>query len=530
VIELPHRHVHNIGTIVNSLMGPGATFPGPPLPQHGLQRNPLTLLGGFMYSFQFQLMRLIPFMSRLADLLQRESQMTNSIDRQQTQALANEIGKAMEEITTATQSVAGLFRNLQIGNNPGEFRVFDRQRNTQAASQSFGIPQVQGMGIVVQQAPVQIFPNIPQGNTGNALNVENPAPTVNTTQNTAVPSQNNTIPPERMEIIEESSRIGQRQTGSQLPTPPNSLNSSEVSPTRPPQHPPSMRNTQNILQLLSMLSGPAASELTLGEIMKLINSNASDQDEIAEIFGRVRYGDIMVGLQNGEMTFLDKYVDEIKQGYTKLLAKYKGNRKELEKQLAQRISNFFKVPVTMNDLVFEGFEPQTVAQEILESHLPNVIDIIERENYGNERFSALIGRELTKMVQKIMVDVSEGYCDGLDGLQKVYKAVIKEELHKLVGIEIGNILFEIFQKMGWEIMMKAYNAKLDKVSANQEETKMQIVESNRLTPEEEQVIEELSKVLEEDDPKFAAYDNIKFSKTYEKGDINYEEKKEKDSN
>ena len=80
-------------------------------------------MGGYINSYQFQILRLLPFMSRLGDLLQRESQMTNSQDRQQAQLLANEIGKALNEIVLATIPVVNLFRNVIIGEHPGEFRL-----------------------------------------------------------------------------------------------------------------------------------------------------------------------------------------------------------------------------------------------------------------------------------------------------------------------------------------------------------------------------------------------------------------------
>lgn len=55
-------------------MGPNASFPGPPMPQLPLQRNSLVLLGGFLNSFQFQLIRLIPFLSRYNNLIELEIQ------------------------------------------------------------------------------------------------------------------------------------------------------------------------------------------------------------------------------------------------------------------------------------------------------------------------------------------------------------------------------------------------------------------------------------------------------------------------
>jgi hypothetical protein len=63
---------------------------------------------------------------RLADLLQRESLITNPQERTQLEALAHSVGAALEELSLATNPVIPLFRNVQIGSSPGEFRMNDR--------------------------------------------------------------------------------------------------------------------------------------------------------------------------------------------------------------------------------------------------------------------------------------------------------------------------------------------------------------------------------------------------------------------
>ena len=63
-IDLPHIHINNIGGVINNLMGGNANFPGPVLPQSGLPKNSLTLLGSYLDSYQFQILRLLPFISR----------------------------------------------------------------------------------------------------------------------------------------------------------------------------------------------------------------------------------------------------------------------------------------------------------------------------------------------------------------------------------------------------------------------------------------------------------------------------------
>lgn len=122
-VVLPFAHVSNIGSIVNALMGPGANFPPPRMPALNVDRNPLVLLGGFLSTYQFQIMRLIPFISRIGDLMQRESLISDPQERGMLQQIANRVGDALFELDSATRPVIDLLRNLQIGPQPGQFRI-----------------------------------------------------------------------------------------------------------------------------------------------------------------------------------------------------------------------------------------------------------------------------------------------------------------------------------------------------------------------------------------------------------------------
>ena len=138
-IVLPFAHVHNLGQIVNGMMGPNTSFPQPPMPQLPVSRNTLVLLGGFLYNYQFQLMRLIPFLSRLADLLQRESLITEAQQRAELQRFSRAMGTAMREINLATQPVVDLFQMMEIGPAPGQYHI--RVHDTSVVSQSESAPR-----------------------------------------------------------------------------------------------------------------------------------------------------------------------------------------------------------------------------------------------------------------------------------------------------------------------------------------------------------------------------------------------------
>lgn len=164
-IVLPFDHVHNLGQIVNGMMGPNASFPHPPMPQLPMNRNTLVLLGGFLYNYQFQLMRLIPFLSRLSDLLQRESLVTEAQQRADLQRFSRAMGAAMQEINLATQPVVELFQMMEIGPSPGQYHIRVREANVVSQSEAAAsIPR-----------PSQA--NVPAANPGQAMfsSIFNPA-------------------------------------------------------------------------------------------------------------------------------------------------------------------------------------------------------------------------------------------------------------------------------------------------------------------------------------------------------------------
>ena len=94
------------------MMGREATFPGPIMPQLPFDRNIMVLLGSYMSGLAFNMTRIAPLLQRCGDLLQRESLLVDQRDRTMTMEMANNLGRALEEISRATGSVAHLYRTL----------------------------------------------------------------------------------------------------------------------------------------------------------------------------------------------------------------------------------------------------------------------------------------------------------------------------------------------------------------------------------------------------------------------------------
>ena len=86
-------------------------------------RNPIHLLGSYLTNMSFTLQRLLPFMQRTGDLMQRESLMTNADQRFQVHGMAVKVGEALEQLALAAASTAHIYKNFELGPQPGQCRL-----------------------------------------------------------------------------------------------------------------------------------------------------------------------------------------------------------------------------------------------------------------------------------------------------------------------------------------------------------------------------------------------------------------------
>jgi hypothetical protein len=82
------------------------------MPQLPFDRNMGVLMGSYMSNLALNLQRLVPFMMRCGDLMQRENLLNQRRDRQLTTELANNLGRALEEVARASGSVAHFYRSV----------------------------------------------------------------------------------------------------------------------------------------------------------------------------------------------------------------------------------------------------------------------------------------------------------------------------------------------------------------------------------------------------------------------------------
>lgn len=109
--------------ISNRLMGNNSNFPGPAMPQLPFDRNPILLLGSYLTNLSFALQRLLPYMQRCGDLLQRESLLTVADHRLKTAEMAILIGESLEHVAKAAGATAHMYKNFELGPRPGQCRL-----------------------------------------------------------------------------------------------------------------------------------------------------------------------------------------------------------------------------------------------------------------------------------------------------------------------------------------------------------------------------------------------------------------------
>jgi hypothetical protein len=95
--------------------------------------------------------------------------MTNARDREETQRVAQFIGRALEEHALATIPISSLCRDIHLGPRAGEGRIFDVQRRLDAVTsqgENQGFAQILNQQFVRQTPPPagssQLHPQVSQ--------------------------------------------------------------------------------------------------------------------------------------------------------------------------------------------------------------------------------------------------------------------------------------------------------------------------------------------------------------------------------
>lgn len=132
---------------------------------------------------------------------------------------------------------------------------------------------------------------------------------------------------------------------------------------------------------------------------------------------------------------------------------------ELVKSTAKTFSKAFEVTEENQNRVMEGFEPQTVAEDISIKHLEILFKTILRDYPPSEKFSDAFVRDFKAYVRELMAEVSEGLYGGLDDLQVLLKEKFRKEINNLAGNALEGMegmIFGLVWPNLWQRVLKIY--------------------------------------------------------------------------
>ena len=124
---------------------------------------------------------------------------------------------------------------------------------------------------------------------------------------------------------------------------------------------------------------------------------------------------------------------------------------ELSKVSAKTFAKVFEIREEHQNKVMEGFEPQTVAEEVSVKHLALIFQTILKDYPPTEKFSDAFSADFKAYVRELLAEVSEGFYDGMNGVEIILKEKLKREIANIAGgmegLFIGLVWPQIWQKI-----------------------------------------------------------------------------------
>jgi hypothetical protein len=118
ILRPTSQHINNLGNIVNEITG-GNNNNIPILPNHSYPRNILAAIAIILKNWTNQMSRFIPYVTTLAEGLERESLLTNIEHRNKLQELARKVNAGLNEISQSCSSLQQTMNGLNVGTGPG---------------------------------------------------------------------------------------------------------------------------------------------------------------------------------------------------------------------------------------------------------------------------------------------------------------------------------------------------------------------------------------------------------------------------
>lgn len=118
ILDETNRNISNLQNLVNQMNGNLLNGEIPQIPNLNYPVNILTTFGNTLKNYHNNLMRFLPYVNNLSDLLQRESLITNPTDRQNANKLAKNVLTGIREISNSNKMIDQFLVGLEFGNRP----------------------------------------------------------------------------------------------------------------------------------------------------------------------------------------------------------------------------------------------------------------------------------------------------------------------------------------------------------------------------------------------------------------------------
>ena len=408
-ISLPFDRLHNIGAIINELHGNNSSFPPPRMPQLPFQRNPMTLLGGYLHNYEFQVLRFLPFISRVSDLLQRESLITDPEERVMLQNMAQRVSAGLNELAAATAPVAGMLGQLQVGQAPGQFQL-----------------RIGNMNVAPEVRPASQPPQ-PVPNPANTSNVPNPA---------NLPPNPSSIP-NPLAAFAQMAGNPMAGLGQMAGNPMAGLAQMAGNPFQMLQNSP-QNVFSAVMPMFSQILG-ANQTMTLRDLINTLQIHDEEESlPMMDFFYNLNISEVM-GLAAGNWEPIERQRGAVRESLIKLM---EGDSPEGRHRIVQILVGYmqrqYSVPAQFNDRILNNFDPQTMISRIGENWLAKLVSHVM--DYEGPQFVSEFKRILFMLIGNYTYEMREHIQGGLETVLAMVQVQMQTAMGRIIPPEMSGMV------------------------------------------------------------------------------------------
>jgi hypothetical protein len=540
----------------------------PLLPRDPAPQNSLTVLGNYLHSLSLQVSLLVPAMQRLSEVAQREQQLSDPLERQRLMILAHQLGRALERLALCVRPCSEILRALRVTNGPGQFGIAPQALRSRANSQAVPQNQPQPAQAPAQQAQSQSQPRpaepqqpAPAQARQEPAAPQQPQPAPNAQQpfnpfaalsGMFGPQGQGGAPgglPGPLGGLNLNAILGQLQgmdmeggdesplgglqgmlnqiLGGGLMQPPQQAQPQPAPQPQPQQagQPAEAQPGQphiasiSIQQVIQPGGQPAGFTMaSSGDVMNTrirdININLNGGPREDPDFGDILFGSLLpteaMGLLSGNVSCLDQRHGDIRNDIKEFVEK-QGGVEASKKAFVKSTTSLFLDGLRNNPCVYEGFEPETVTEEVASKHYEGIIACIERDPTPEHPFSKEFLARLQLYMGEVVYEVCEGLVEGIDDFKKAAILSMQTISSRFTGGDptLGLIFTQTFGGTFWNMIYSSYQAFVAKKNSQEES---RTAERNRQTEELLREIQAAESTPSQDAPAF--------SQAYNQGSLN----------